>query len=107
MFVRIALEVARQAVCSAQKTFIVETRDDLDAERPPKSPLLRRAVALFSGLMQATLETRIPQWLLGKCQPVPEGGGSISVSVDNLRARKARYWRAFLSQNKGILRNPH
>lgn len=72
----------------AQKTFIVETRDDLDAERPPESPLLRRAVALFSGLLQATLETRIPQWLLGKCQPVPEGGGSISVSIDNLLTRE-------------------
>lgn len=51
-------------------------------------------------------KTGILQWLSGDCQPIPEGDGSISASVDTQHIQKARHERSFLSLKKEILRNP-
>lgn len=63
-------------------------------------------MVLFSGLWSESPKTGILQWLSGDWPPISEDSGSNPVSVEAQHARKARYWRAFLTPKKEILRKP-
>ena len=61
----------------------------------------------YSPVSSASLQkTGILQWLSGDWPPISEDSGSNPVSVETPHARKARYWRAFLTLRKEILQNP-
>lgn len=62
----------------------------------------------YSPVSSASLQkTGILQWLSGDWSPISEDSGSNPVSVETPHARKARYWRAFLTLKKEILQITH